>query len=144
MNPRRQARILAMQVLYEVDASKHLPGLVLSRHFVELMETAPESATDEMRAYASRLVSGVVEQREQLDTQIAACAPEFPVDSLAAVDRNILRVALYEIGQNNPDIPVKVAINEAVEIAKEFAADNAPKFINGVLGAAIVRYHQGS
>ncbi len=143
MNPRRQARILAMQVLYEVDASKHLPGLVLSRHFVELMETDPNSASDEMRAYASRLVSGVVEQREQLDEQIAACAPEFPVDSLAAIDRNILRVALYEIGQNNPDVPVKVAINEAVEIAKEFAADNAPKFINGVLGAAIVRYHQG-
>lgn len=144
MNPRRRARILALQVLYEVDASKHLPGLVLSRHLVEMMETEPNAATDEMRAYASRLVSGVIEQREKLDEQIGACAPEFPVESLATIDRNILRVALYEIGQNNPEVPVKVAINEAVEIAKEFAADSAPKFINGVLGAAIVRYHQGS
>ena len=143
MNPRRRARVLALQVLYEVDSSKHLPGLVLSRHLVELMETEPDAATDEMRAYAARLVSGVVEQRAQLDAQIASCAPNFPVDSLAPVDRNILRVALYEIGQNNPEIPVKVSVNEAIEIAKEFAADNAPKFINGVLGAAIVRYHQG-
>ncbi len=143
MNPRRRARIMALQVLYEVDSGKHLPGLVLSRHFVELMETEPDVATDEMRAYASRLVSGVTEQRESLDAQIAACAPEFPVDALAIIDRNLLRIALYEIGQNAPEVPVKVAVNEAIEIAKEYASDNAPKFINGVLGGAIVRYHRG-
>ena len=143
MNPRRRARELALQVMYEVDSGNHLPGLVLSRHFVELLETEPEAASDEMRAYASRLVSGVVEQRETLDAQITHCAREFPVDTLASIDRNILRIALYEIGQANPDVPVKVAINEAIELAKIYASDNAPKFINGVLGAAIVRYHSG-
>ena len=144
MNSRRQARVLAMQVLYEVDSGNHLPGLVLSRHFVEMMESEPDVATDEMRAYTSRLVSGVIEQREALDAQISACATEFPVDTLAIVDRNLLRIALFEIGQNAPEVPVKVAVNEAIEIAKEYASDNAPRFINGVLGAAIVRYHQGS
>jgi transcription antitermination protein NusB len=133
-NLRHAARVLALQVLYEVDLSQHQPGNVLSRHFVESAEFP-----DEMRAFASELVSGVTARRVQLDERIGVCAPDFPVDTLAAIDRNVLRIALFELERG--DVPVKATVNEAVELAKEFGGDAAPRFINGVLASAIVRYH---
>ena len=137
LNPRHAARIIALQVLYEVDLSQHKPGIVLSRHFVE----SPE-LPDELRSFASELVSGVTARRVQLDERIYACAPEFPVDDLAAVDRNVLRIALFEL--EHGDVPMKATVNEAVELAKEFGGDASPRFINGVLASAIVRYHSES
>ena len=134
LNPRHAARIIALQVLYEVDLSPHKPGIVLSRHFVE----SPE-LPDELRSFASELVSGVTARRAELDERIHACAPEFPVEALAAVDRNVLRIALFELERG--DVPMKATVNEAVELAKEFGADASPRFINGVLASAIVRYH---
>lgn len=133
---RHAARVLALQVLYEVDLSQHQPGNVLSRHFVESSEFP-----DDMRAFASELVSGVTLRRAELDERIGACAPDFPVDTLAAIDRNVLRIALFELERG--DVPMKATVNEAVELAKEFGGDAAPRFINGVLASAVVRYHSG-
>ena len=134
MNPRHAARAIALQVLYEVDLGRHQPGVVLSRHFVETPELA-----DDLRVFASELVSGVTQSLTMLDERIGACAPDFPVNTLAAVDRNVLRLALFELERG--DVPMKVTVNEAVELAKEFGGDATPRFINGVLASAIVRYH---
>jgi N utilization substance protein B len=86
--------------------------------------------------FAGELVHGVLDNREQLNDTIKRFATAFPVDQLAPMDRNILKIALYEIIIDNKT-PVKVAINEAVELAKKFGADASPKFINGVLGAVM-------
>jgi N utilization substance protein B len=109
---------------------------VIGRHFHDTPDL-PEEA----RAFARALVNGVTAQMPQWDEQIALCAPAYPVDTLAAVDRNILRLALFELAQ--ADVPVKVAVNEAVELAKMFGGEGAPRFVNGVLASAIMRYHSG-
>ena len=75
--------------------------------------------------------------RQELDRVIAKYAPEWPVDQLAIIDRNVLRLALFELGSRTPTRPAKVVINEAVELAKRFGSDNSPRFINGVLGSAL-------
>jgi N utilization substance protein B len=97
-------------------------------HDMPLPEAGAEFARD--------LVQGVSEQREQLDLLVGRYAPEWPVDQIAIIDRNILRMAIYEILMRN-DTPVKVAINEAVELAKEFGSDSSGRFVNGVLGSLV-------
>jgi N utilization substance protein B len=87
--------------------------------------------------YLRWLVSGVVRHLEMINTLILKYAPEWPVDQLAIIDRNILRLAFFEIGAHDSDTPPKVAINEAVELAKVFGSDSSPRFINGVLGSAL-------
>lgn len=126
---RRDARVLALKVLYESDTTRHLPGDVLARH---LSERAPD---DPANAYAMQLVSGVMGDRGQIDAVLARCAPEHPLNDLAAIDRNVLRIAIHEIKSGSA--PPKVAINEAIEIAKTFGSDSAPRFVNGVLASAI-------
>lgn len=128
MKVRRQAREIALQALYEMDCTDHSLDATLA-HLIE--ERHPSAQTIE---FATTLVRGVRECQSQLDQIIAKHAPEWPVDQLAAVDRNILRIALYEL-QRVDDVPIKVAINEAVELAKTFGSDTAPRFVNGVLGA---------
>lgn len=132
---RHDARVLALQVLYEADVSGHLAGDVLNRHLTEAELSSEADGLDGLRDYTLRLVGGIVKQQPELDSAIGKLAPDFPVAQLAAIDRNILRIALFEIQQG--DVPVKVAINEAVDMAKEFGSDTSPRFINGVLGAAI-------
>jgi N utilization substance protein B len=137
---RHDARVLALQVLYEADISGHPAGDVLNRHLTEAKaetEAGQNSEAEgyELRDYAFQLVGGIVKQQPALDGVIGKLAPDFPVAQLAAIDRNILRIALFEIQLG--DVPVKVAINEAVDMAKEFGSDTSPRFINGVLGAAI-------
>jgi N utilization substance protein B len=90
--------------------------------------------SDETFKFASELVNGVVRYKEKLDAQIHRYAPAWPIEQIAFIDRNILRLAIFEILIDNK-IPVKVAINEAVELAKNFGGDSSSKFINGVLGA---------
>jgi N utilization substance protein B len=125
---RRRARILALQALYEIDTTQHLPGSVLDRRLGE--EPLPE----EGEAFVRELITGVLEHRTRLDEIIQEYAPEWPVDQMAVIDRNVLRMAIFEfhVGKLTP---IKVAINEAVELAKLFGSDSAPRFINGVLGA---------
>jgi len=128
---RRQARRQALQVLFEVDIVSHAPGTVVDVH---LAEHHPGIQGAEFLRW---LVSGVVAHKAQLDQLIHKYAPDWPVDQLAVVDRNILRLALFEIGCPASDTPTKVVINEAVELAKTFGGDSSPRFINGVLGSAL-------
>jgi N utilization substance protein B len=127
MKTRRRARRITLETLYEFDLANHLPGEVLQRR---LEENPLESAGVE---FASKLVQGVLEYMEAMDTLIAQYAPEWPLEQMAVIDRNILRMAIFEFLIDG-ETPVKVAINEAVELAKTYGSDSAPRFINGVLG----------
>jgi|SRR5919205_1149096 N utilization substance protein B len=129
---RHQARTLALQVLFEVDIAGHAAADVLARYMADMSLPQP------LRRYVERLVTGVMEHREAIDRQIGEAAPAFPVGQLPAVDRNILRIAIYEL-QHEPDVPVKAAINEAVELAKHFGGENSGRFVNGVLGTITSR-----
>lgn len=126
---RSAARRIALQTLYEIDAVAHKTGFVLTHQTVR----APDKRA--IRKYLTDLVQGIVEHRERLDQVLQSYAPDFPFDQVAVVDRNILRIALYEMGIGERT-PVGVAIDEAIELAKLFGADNTPRFINGVLGTA--------
>ncbi|HSL46061.1 MAG TPA: transcription antitermination factor NusB [Anaerolineales bacterium] len=134
MKPRTRARSLALQVLYEVDLANHLPGDIYKLR----LEDTP--LTDELSDFARQIIFGVMPLRETLDQIIAEYAPEWPLDQIAAIDRNILRMALWEFAVYH-ETPIKVAINEAVELAKQFGSDSAPRFINGVLGALADHEH---
>lgn len=125
---RRLAREMALQALYEIDAVGHTPGWVL-QNCLERELDVPTTVQE----YCHQLVTGVVGCYLQLDGYIQQYAKEWPLDQVAIVDRNVLRIALYEFTVGR--IPTKVAINEAVEIAKVFGSDSAPRFVNGVLGA---------
>jgi len=125
---RRKARIIALQALYEVDSVARRPEAVVERL---LAETA---LSGENSDFVRELVAGTDKNREEIDRHISKFAPAWPVDQLAIVDRNILRLAIFEILFDNK-VPVKVAINEAVELAKTFGSESSAKFINGVLGS---------
>ena len=132
MRARHQARIVVLQALYEIDCTNHAPAVVLEQRFV--VARLPTAAQD----FARHLVSGVLEHQTVLDTFIHRHAPEWPLEQMAYIDRNILRVALFEFAIDG-QTPVKVAINEAVELAKAFGSDSAPRFVNGVLGTLVER-----
>jgi transcription antitermination protein NusB len=125
---RRKARTLALQALYEIDISGHNADEVTGRLLSE------EDLTEENEAFVRDIVSGVIANIEKLDKNIREHAPAWPIDQLPVIDRNILRLAIFEILIDNR-VPVKVAINEAVELAKTFGADRSSKFVNGVLGS---------
>jgi transcription antitermination protein NusB len=130
MKPRSRARALALQVLYETDLSAHLPGEVLKTRLEET--TLPPDLAE----FARCIIFGVLPLRESLDRVIAKYAPEWPLDQIAAIDRNILRMACWEFAISR-ETPVKVAINEAVELAKLFGSDSTARFVNGVLGTLV-------
>lgn len=125
---RSQSRTLALQALYEADTSGHDPAEVVLR-------LSPDGSDEtEPTAYAARLIAGVKVRRRELDQRIAEAAPQWPVDQLAVIDRNLLRIAIYEL-LYEPELPVGVVVNEAVELAKAFGAAASGRFVNGVLGA---------
>jgi transcription antitermination protein NusB len=125
---RQRGRVAALKALYELDTTNHPVGVVLTQRLAdELLSPAGEE-------FARTLVTGVREQRAVLDEMIQRHAPEWPVDQMAVVDRNVLRIAIYEFHIAHLT-PLKVAINEAIELAKTFGSDSAPRFVNGVLGA---------
>jgi transcription antitermination protein NusB len=128
---RRLARRIAVQALFEIDSVGHAPGAVIDERLAQ-HAPGPHAAQ-----YLRWLVSGVVQNWEQLNDLIRQYAPEWPVDQLAIVDRNILRLAIFEIGSKESDAPPKAVINEAVELGKLFGSDSSPRFINGVLGSAL-------
>lgn len=130
MKVRHRARILALQALFEIDCAHHHPVVVLERRLEEA--ELPDIGIQ----FARELVAGVSERQEELDALIGRYAPEWPVDQIAIIDRNILRLSIYEILMRD-DTPVKVAINEAVELAKEFGSDSSGRFVNGVLGSLV-------
>ena len=125
---RRRARTTALQALFELDTVGHAPAEAIDR-LLEGWDLPPQIST-----FAKELVSGVMANRVQIDDVITRTAPAWPLDQIPVVDRNILRLAIYEILIDNK-VPMRAAINEAVELAKEYGGDNSPKFINGVLGS---------
>jgi N utilization substance protein B len=127
---RRQARQLALEALYEIDLVGHAPAVVLHERFGSVPDISSR-----VERYARRLVTQILAYLEPLDEYIQSHAPEWPLDQVAVIDRNLLRMALYEFTAG--DVPVKVAINEAVELAKTYGADSSPRFVNGVLGALV-------
>lgn len=128
MKVRRLARTVALQALYEIDCAHHPPAQVIQYRLEEI--SLPESAAK----FARWLIYGVLHHRAILDAYIQKQAPEWPLEQVAIVDRNILRLALYELTMDSRT-PFKVAISEAVELGKMFGSDSTPRFVNGVLGA---------
>ena len=126
---RRRSRIVAFQVLYEADQSGRDPQHILDRQLDESRLSA------EAAQFTRSLVDGVEAHREQLDERIAAQAPAFPLSSMAPTDRNVLRLALFEICFDNRPAPLPVVINEAVELAKGYGSESSGRFIHGVLGS---------
>lgn len=128
MKPRTEARGLALQVLYEYDLSGHPAGEILKNRIQE--DPRDESMID----FARQIISGIVPLSKKLDAMIAENAPEWPLDQISSIDKNIIRIALWEFAVSKIT-PVKVAINEAVELAKVYGSDSSPRFVNGVLGS---------
>jgi transcription antitermination protein NusB len=135
MKPRTRARSVALQALYEIDSTGHLPADVLAER---LADTPLE---EKLEHFVRDIVLGVVPVAEQLDSFIAEHAPEWPLDQVAIIDRNILRIALWEIAVSD-QTPMKVAINEAVELGKVYGSDSTPRFVNGVLGSLANRQNE--
>ncbi|HLI91775.1 MAG TPA: transcription antitermination factor NusB [Ktedonobacteraceae bacterium] len=132
---RRQARMVALQTLYEYDTAHHAPLEVLQRH-------AEERHLDtKVVEYASALLVGVCDHLAAIDAHIQSAAREWPLQQMAHIDKNILRLAIYEILFDNT-VPAKAAINEAVELAKIFGSNTSSRFINGVLGTIFNRAQQ--
>lgn len=132
MKARTRARGIALQTLFEVDMVDHPALEVMQERLGE------DPLSNELAEFVRQIVFGILPERERLDEVIARCAPEWPFDQIAAIDRNILRIAVWEFAVANLT-PIKVAINEAVELAKLFGSDSAPRFVNGVLGSLAER-----
>lgn len=127
MKTRRRARRVTLETLYEYDLASHPAERILEQRIADSpMETMGVE-------FASRLVDGVIQRQTDIDKLIARYAPEWPLDQMAVIDRNVLRIAIFEFLIEG-ETPVKVAINEAVELAKTYGSDSAPRFVNGVLG----------
>jgi transcription antitermination protein NusB len=135
MKSRTKARSVALQVLYEVDIANHQPGIVLQERL------ADESLDLPLAEFTRQIVFGVAPLAQSLDNFISQHAPEWPLDQVAAIDRNILRIALWEFAVARCT-PVKVAINEAIELAKLYGSDSTPRFVNGVLGSLANRQNE--
>lgn len=128
MSRRRKVRTMALQALYELDTTLHSADSVIVRYVTDY------ELSGDAEIFFRSLVQGVIEGGKFFDQLIYHHAPEFPVDQLSVIDRNIMRIAIFELS-NASLTPLKVAINEAVELAKTYGSDSAPRFINGVLGS---------
>ena len=128
MKPRTKARSVALQALYEIDLTEHSIGIVLDNRFHDI-ELGPN-----LQDFVAEIVRGITPIRAILDEQIAIHAPEWPIEQISIIDRNLLRIALWEFAVKG-ETPLKVAINEAIELAKRFGSDSTPRFVNGVLGS---------
>ena len=131
---RHQGRMLALQVLYEVDLTDHDPEEAMARAFAE-----HDPVTPDVVAHVRSLVRGVGQHRADLDPVIAGAAPARDLAEQAVIERNVLRLAVYEL-LNVPSVPPKVAINEGIELAKRFGGENSGRFINGVLRTILERH----
>ncbi len=141
MKVRSRARALALQCLYELDFTDHtfLQAFNVHTEATFVVENVVDFAgglNEKGLAFAKMLGSAVDVRKDELDALISTFAPEWPLDQISAIDRNILRIAVCELHFTH-DAPGKVVINEAVELAKTFGGDSSPRFVNGVLGAVI-------
>lgn len=131
MNSRHLSRQVAMQILYEWDfkSLKKEAILEITQRNIEKFEESID------KDFVLNLVNGVIEKRELVDKLIEKAAPEWPIDQISGVDRNVLRLGIFELlFENHEEVPPKVAINEAIELAKAYGGPSSGRFINGVLG----------
>ncbi len=129
ISQRHKAREFALQMLFEWDMAQKEPKLVK-----KLFWRAPHYSADTMK-FANRLFDRTVEQAPEIDALVTAVSAKWSIDRLAAVDRNILRLAIYEMRAGDPDVPPTVAIDEALKLAKKFSSEESPAFLNGILDA---------
>jgi N utilization substance protein B len=130
MKSRTKARGIALQTLFEYDLSGHPIGIILHQRFDE------NQLEPKLQEFVQDIVMGIFPIIDKLDEIISNYAPEWPLDQVASIDRNIIRIALWEFAVGKCT-PIKVAINEAVELAKIYGSDSTPRFINGVLGSLV-------
>lgn len=133
---RHLGRIVALQSLYEFEfrLQSEDPSVDIDEILGRNLDRYEAAIED--KAFVTTLVKGVLAVQDEIDSQIAPIAPDWPIDQIARVDRNILRIGMFELLHHADVVPPKVAINEAVELAKAFGSDNSSKFVNGVLGTA--------
>jgi N utilization substance protein B len=133
---RHLGRIIALQTLYEEELRRDAGDSAFDIN--EVLQRNIERYQDMLDdvEFIEQLVNGVSKQAPDLDAALQPVAPEWPIDQIARMDRLVLRIGLYEL-QNEADVPPKVVINEAVELAKAFGGDNSSKFVNGVLGTLL-------
>lgn len=127
--PRHRARVIALKALYEIDLVGHDAEATV-------VHGLGEGTSEDIDSFARKLVAGVLQHRQEIDSTIQRFAPAYPVEQLSPIDRNTLRLAILEI-MFASGVPLKVAINEAVELAKTFGSEASPRFINGVMGALV-------
>jgi N utilization substance protein B len=133
---RHLGRIIALQSLYEYEFRMQAGDTTVDRDEIVARNLERYESMIEDKQFISDLVHGVLAEQEELDAKIQPIAPDWPIDQIARIDRSVLRIGLYELLYMPEIVPPKVAINEAVELAKAFGSDNSSKFINGVLGTA--------
>lgn len=131
---RRKGRILALQALYEADTVHHEVSAILER------SRKGAEPSDDSWLFGAELAKGVVNRIDSIDRIIESYAPNWPISQLSSIDRNILRIAVYELTAPT-DTPPKAAANEAVELAKSFGSDSSQRFVNGVLGSLLAERH---
>jgi N utilization substance protein B len=140
---RHLGRIVALQTLYEYEFRVRSEDKSADIHEVLAKNIEPYESSLGDKEFVRELVDGVFEHLQDLDEKIQPMAPEWPLDQISAIDRNILRIGVYELVYCKETVPPKVAINEAVELAKAFGSDNSSKFVNGVLGTAYKQFVEG-
>lgn len=134
---RHLGRIVALQTLYEYEfrseesVKSGVVDDILARNIARYTEAIDD------KKFVEELVKGVLKYRDEIDEKLQPIAPSWPIQQVALIDRNVLRMGLYELLYRADAVPPKVAINEAVELAKAFGSDNSSKFVNGVLGTAL-------
>ena len=133
---RHLGRVIVLQSLYEYELRTQAKDPDVDLNIIVAKNIEPYEKALGDTEFVYNLASKVAENFETLDATLAPMAPEWPISSIAAIDRNVLRMGLYELSECRNTIPPKVAINEAVELAKAFGSENSSKFINGVLGTA--------
>ena len=133
---RHLGRIVALQSLYEFEFRVQCSDTTVDIDEILARNLDRYEAAIDDKAFVDALVKGVLKVQDDIDSKIVPIAPDWPIDQIARVDRNILRIGIYELLHQGDVVPPKVAINEAVELAKAFGSDNSSKFVNGVLGTA--------
>jgi N utilization substance protein B len=131
-NVLRRARIAVLEALYESETSNHEPEAVYERQMKRAESVDPEMAAPGPRGYGKGMLRGIWGHRAELDERIAAAAPKYPVSAMAVVDRNVLRLAIWELVSDN-SAPAGAIVNEAVELANRYGGESSPRFVNGVL-----------
>ena len=141
---RHLGRVIVLQSLYEYELRTLAGDQEVDLDTVVAKSIEPYEKALGDTEFVYKLAHGVIDNVEDLDKALQPMAPEWPISSISAIDRNVLRIGLYELSECGDTIPPKVAINEAVELAKAFGSDNSSKFINGVLGTAFRELHLDS